>query len=61
LPPVKHVAVRERIERVYQEALAILKRRRKELDQLTEKLLQQETLTADELPKPGPPPEAKAA
>jgi cell division protease FtsH len=55
------VAVRERIERVYQEALAILKRRRKELDQLTEKLLQQETLTADELPKPGPPPEAKAA
>jgi cell division protease FtsH len=55
------VAVRERIERVYQEALAILKRRRKELDQLAEKLLQQETLTADELPKPGPPPEAKAA
>jgi cell division protease FtsH len=55
------VAVRERIDRVYQRALAILRERRDELELLAQKLLEQETLTADELPSPTPPPEAQAA
>ncbi len=55
------VAVRDRIERVYHQAQEILRRRRPELDQLAKKLLAQETLTADELPRPTPPPEVKAA
>ena len=55
------VAVRERIERTYQKALDILRARRGELESLAKKLLEKETLTADELPRPSPPPEAKAA
>jgi cell division protease FtsH len=55
------VAVRERIERTYEKALDILRGRRAELESLAKKLLEKETLTADELPRPSPPPEAKAA
>ena len=55
------VAVRERIERTYQKALEILRARRGELESLAKKLLEKETLTADELPRPSPPPEAQAA
>jgi cell division protease FtsH len=55
------VAVRERIDRVYQKTLTILRERRGELESLAAKLLEKETLTADELPKPTPPPEAEAA
>jgi cell division protease FtsH len=55
------VAVRERIDRTYQKALEILRARRGELESLAKKLLEKETLTADELPRPSPPPEAKAA
>ncbi len=55
------LAVRERVERGYQQALEILKRRRSELEALARKLLEKETLTADELPRPTPPPEAEAA
>jgi cell division protease FtsH len=55
------VAVRERIERTYQKALDILRARRGELESLAKKLLEKETLTADELPRPSPPPEAQAA
>jgi cell division protease FtsH len=55
------VSVRERIERTYQKALEILRARRGELEGLAKKLLEKETLTADELPRPSPPPEAKAA
>jgi cell division protease FtsH len=55
------VAVRERINRTYQKAQKILRDRRGELDRLAKKLLEKETLTAEELPKPTPPPEAEAA
>ena len=55
------VAVRERVDRAYQQALEILKKRRSELEALARKLLEKETLTADELPRPTPPPEAEAA
>jgi cell division protease FtsH len=55
------VAVRARLERAYQQALEILKKRRTELEALARKLLEKETLTADELPRPTPPPEAEAA
>jgi cell division protease FtsH len=55
------VAVRERIDRTYQKALEILRARRGELESLAKKLLEKETLTADELPRPSPPPEAEAA
>jgi cell division protease FtsH len=55
------VSVRERIDRVYQKTLAILRERRGELESLAAKLLEKETLTAEELPKPTPPPEAQAA
>jgi cell division protease FtsH len=55
------VAVRERIDRVYHKTLAILRERRGELESLAAKLLEKETLTAEELPKPTPPPEAEAA
>jgi cell division protease FtsH len=55
------VAVRERIDRTYQRALHILRGRRGELESLAAKLLEKETLTADELPRPTPPPEAEAA
>jgi cell division protease FtsH len=55
------VAVRERIDRTYQKALEILRGRRGELDRLAKTLLEKETLTAEELPAPTPPPERKAA
>ena len=55
------VAVRERIDRTYQKAQKILRDRRGELDRLAKKLLEKETLTAEELPAPTPPPEAEAA
>ncbi|MGH6917725.1 MAG: ATP-dependent metallopeptidase FtsH/Yme1/Tma family protein, partial [Geminicoccaceae bacterium] len=55
------VAVRERIDKVYQKTLSILRKRRGELESLAAKLLEKETLTAEELPKPTPPPEAEAA
>jgi cell division protease FtsH len=55
------VAVRERIDRTYEKALKILRDRRAELDRLAKKLLEKETLTAEELPAPTPPPEAEAA
>jgi cell division protease FtsH len=55
------VAVRARIDRTYQEALEILRARRGELESLAAKLLEKETLTAEELPAPTPPPERKAA
>jgi cell division protease FtsH len=55
------VAVRERIERTYQRALEILRERRGELDRLAKILLEKETLTAEELPRPIPPPQAEAA
>jgi cell division protease FtsH len=55
------IAVRERIEKVYQKTLAVLRERRGDLESLAAKLLEKETLTAEELPKPTPPPEAEAA
>jgi cell division protease FtsH len=55
------VAVRQRVDRAYQQALEILRKRRSELEALARKLLEKETLTADELPRPTPPPEAEAA
>ena len=56
------IAVRDRVERAYQQAQEILKKRRSELEALARKLLEKETLTADELPRPTPtPPEAEAA
>jgi cell division protease FtsH len=55
------LAVRERIDRIYQKAVQILRDRRGELDRLAKRLLEKETLTADELPRPTPPPEAEAA
>ncbi|MGH6897858.1 MAG: ATP-dependent zinc metalloprotease FtsH [Geminicoccaceae bacterium] len=55
------VAVRERIDRTYQKALQILRDRRAELDRLAKMLLEKETLTAEELPRPTPPPKAEAA
>jgi cell division protease FtsH len=55
------LAVRQRIEQAYQKAIDILRARRGELESLAKKLLEKETLTADELPRPSPPPEAEAA
>jgi cell division protease FtsH len=55
------IAVRERVDKAYQRALEILRKRRSELETLARKLLEKETLTADELPRPTPPPEAEAA
>jgi cell division protease FtsH len=55
------LAVRQRIEQAYQKATDILRARRAEMESLAKKLLEKETLTADELPRPSPPPEAKAA
>jgi cell division protease FtsH len=55
------LAVRQRIEQAYDKAIEILRARRSELESLAAKLLEKETLTADELPRPSPPPEAKAA
>ena len=55
------IAVRERIERVYGETLEILRGRRDDMERLAKKLLEQETLTADELPKPVTAPEPRVA
>ena len=55
------IAVRERIDRPTTSALEILRGRRGELESLAKKLLEKETLTAEELPRPTPPPEAEAA
>ncbi|MGI9507876.1 MAG: ATP-dependent zinc metalloprotease FtsH [Geminicoccaceae bacterium] len=55
------IAVRDRIERVYGETLAILKGRRDEMEALAKTLLEQETLTEDELPKPVKAPEPQVA
>ncbi|MGI9450488.1 MAG: ATP-dependent zinc metalloprotease FtsH [Geminicoccaceae bacterium] len=49
------VAVRDRIERVYQQTLDILRSRRDEMEDLAKKLLEQETLDEDDLPKPAKP------
>ncbi len=46
------VAVRERIDRVYGQTLEVLRGRRDEMEVLAKKLLEQETLIEDELPKP---------
>ena len=55
------IAVRERIAEVYQKTLKILQSRRDEIEVLAQKLLDQETLTEDELPKPVAPPEPRVA
>jgi len=55
------LAVRALIDRAFQRASAILRERRSELESLSKKLLEKETLTAEELPRPTPPPEAEAA
>jgi cell division protease FtsH len=55
------IAVRERIDQAYHRAQEVLRRRRSELESLAKRLLEKETLTADELPRPTPPPEAEAA
>ncbi len=55
------IAVRERIDRAYHNAVEILRRRRTEMEGLAKRLLEKETLTAEELPRPTPPPEAEAA
>jgi len=49
------VAVRERIDRVYQQTLELLRSRREEMEELAIKLLEQETLDEDDLPKPAKP------
>jgi cell division protease FtsH len=55
------IAVRDRIQEVYERTLAILKERRDEMEGLAKKLLEQEVLTEDELPKPTPEPAADVA
>jgi cell division protease FtsH len=55
------IAVRDRIQEVYQRTLDVLGARRDEMETLAVKLLEQETLTEDELPKPVAPPEPRVA
>lgn len=55
------IAVRERIAQVYQRTLDILKSRREEMETLAIKLLDQETLSEEELPKPAALPHDKVA
>ncbi len=55
------VAVRTLIERAFERATAILTRHRQELDGVAAKLLEKETLTAEDLPKLPPEPDAQAA
>ena len=55
------VAVRDHIAEVYQRVLKILQSRRDEMEVLAQKLLEQETLIEDELPKPVAPPEPRVA
>jgi len=55
------VAVRALIDEAFDRAKAIVADRRDEIDQLARKLLEQEVLEADELPKPKPESEREAA
>jgi len=55
------VAVRALVDEAFDRAKAIVVDRRDEIDQLARKLLEQEVLEADELPKPKPEPEREAA
>jgi len=55
------IAVRERIDRIYGQALEILRERRDEMEALAKTLLEQETLTEDELPKPVKAPRPRVA
>ncbi|WGF87574.1 ATP-dependent zinc metalloprotease FtsH [Marinivivus vitaminiproducens] len=48
------IAVRDRIDKAFAKAMAILETRRDEMDALASKLLEQETLSAAELPPPTP-------
>ena len=54
-------AVRALIDTAFNRATAILTRHRKELDSVAAKLLEKETINADELPKLPPEPEVEAA
>ncbi len=54
-------AVRALVDTAFNRATAILTRHRKELDNVAAKLLEKETINADELPKLPPEPEAQAA
>jgi cell division protease FtsH len=54
-------AVRKLVDKAFERATAILSRHRKELEEVAKKLLEQETLTAEDLPKIPPEPEAAAA
>ncbi len=55
------VAVRKLIERAFERATAILTRHRRELDDVAAKLLELETLTAEDLPKLPPEPDTHAS
>lgn len=55
------IAVRDRIQEVYQRTLDILRKRQDEMEVLAKKLLEQEVLTEDELPKPTAKPAADVA
>jgi cell division protease FtsH len=55
------VAVRGRIEDVYARTLDILRARRDEMEVLAKKLLEQEVLNEDDLPKPATGPTAQVA
>ena len=55
------LAVRERIEQVYQQTLDILRGRREEMEDLVKKLLEQETLSEEDLPNPVISPAPQAA
>jgi cell division protease FtsH len=54
-------AVRQLLDRAFERASAILTRHRAALDQTAAKLLEKETLEADELPKLPPEPQSRAA
>ena len=55
------LAVRARIDQAYEQTKAMLRERRGDLERLAKILLEKETLTADELPRPTPPPARQAA
>jgi cell division protease FtsH len=55
------VAVRGLIDEAFDRAKAIVADRKDEIDELAQKLLDQEVLEADELPEPKPDPEREAA
>ena len=55
------IAVRDRIQEVYERTLDILRKRQDEMEVLAKKLLEQEVLTEDELPKPTAKPAADVA